>query len=772
MTKCTHADDACRLGKELPSPTTRHLQRVNAKLRQKTPIICCKQDEIKARINEVLDMCEAAGIANPSTSAAVDGMANAPVKEHLVAHGAILGGAYLIHFISIPKGQEMATIKATSADSSIATAQEAKGFILSFQQMPKGMPQFIFLVARPQGKNEVSKFNLLVCEALAESTRINHMSCAVDGVSCDSEFVQDGITSFLRGKRQCTTVTDPNHNAKNLRHQLTGGSSVATLGDHPIDADMLRNAGVQMDLIRIADFASDLLVTKLCSGDTIENISCSDTPHDGPTRINLFAVNTNDFNAERRVELIWASTIFMTSMTSISPITKRNYVWEAISLIFLACRSDVAAPCRLTEEPAEHQCGCLRAIKQEFSVKDMVEITERSWRMQLLMAGHQFKKHRDQKDGCAATCKEFCKTTEGLCGGPVDVSGAEEIGAAKTVFPILKPCLERTNRKMMPFLELLGVSPSQLSPFCKTKMPSDVESALVAPFQEHMSTAKKAAMQDDETLDNSSADATVADDAAVIVRKRKEELMFELVNDALEEKDKPSSAAGEDVLAPDESRDLPPQPEDNRKETEKSDPSHEIEIMQLLTLILGVSNDSDEKWHQKLPALTQSLLDKWEQKDRHTGSIGGIKKNKGLKQRWFSLSSCTKKAPFTEAKVLSSNEIAIKRDAVVKLKKSKKKKKTEVGCCIVMGICNKFSNKFFVVDQSKDENKPRWKPGLKETEFRLALRMLNWEKSSNLCECSCPDNDDAVGKVHRIAPAHHALEVAGKKEATEMKGKS
>jgi hypothetical protein len=168
---------------QLPSPGTRRIQQVNATLRQKTPIICCEKDEIKARINEVLDMHEAAGIVNPSTSAAVDGTANAPVKECSVAHGAILGGACPHHFISIPKGQEMATIKAKLADPSIATAQEVKGFILLFQQMPRGMPQFILLVARLQGKNEVSNFNLLVCEALAESKRINFISCAVDRVS-------------------------------------------------------------------------------------------------------------------------------------------------------------------------------------------------------------------------------------------------------------------------------------------------------------------------------------------------------------------------------------------------------------------------------------------------------------------------------------------------------------------------------------------------------------------------------------------------------------
>jgi hypothetical protein len=50
--------------------------------------------------------------------------------------------------------------------------------------------------------------------------------------------------------------------------------------------------------------------------------------------------------------------------------------------------------------------------------------------------------------------------------------------------------------------------------------------------------------------------------------------------------------------------------------------------------------------------------------------------------------------------------------------------------------------------------------------------MLNWEKSSNLCEYSYPDNDDAVGKVHRIVPVHCVLEVMGKKQATEIKGKS
>jgi hypothetical protein len=85
----------------------------------------------------------------------------------------------------------------------------------------------------------------------------------MDGVSCDTIFVEQSMGNFLEGK---TWVggTDTNHNNKNIRYQLIGGSLVASIGTHPTDADLLHLAGVAFRLFCTNDFASDQLVLALC----------------------------------------------------------------------------------------------------------------------------------------------------------------------------------------------------------------------------------------------------------------------------------------------------------------------------------------------------------------------------------------------------------------------------------------------------------------------------------------------------------------------------
>ena len=50
------------------------------------------------------------------------------------------------------------------------------------------------------------------------------MNSAVDGVSVDAYFVRRDICKFLEGKSNHFSITDPNHNAKNLCYHLIGGS--------------------------------------------------------------------------------------------------------------------------------------------------------------------------------------------------------------------------------------------------------------------------------------------------------------------------------------------------------------------------------------------------------------------------------------------------------------------------------------------------------------------------------------------------------------------
>jgi hypothetical protein len=77
-------------------------------------------------------------------------------------------------------------------------------------------------------------------------------------------FVEQSICNFLEGKKSWVGGTDSNQNNKNCRYQIIGGSLVANIGTHPIDANLLCVAGVVFRLFLIDDFAADQLVLELC----------------------------------------------------------------------------------------------------------------------------------------------------------------------------------------------------------------------------------------------------------------------------------------------------------------------------------------------------------------------------------------------------------------------------------------------------------------------------------------------------------------------------
>ena len=65
------------------------------------------------------------------------------------------------------------------------------------------------------------------------------------------------------------SVPDTNHNIKNSRYQLVGGSSPASIGSHVFDPTLLKKTGVAQQLWRIEDFASHAVVLRLASVHTI-----------------------------------------------------------------------------------------------------------------------------------------------------------------------------------------------------------------------------------------------------------------------------------------------------------------------------------------------------------------------------------------------------------------------------------------------------------------------------------------------------------------------
>ena len=98
------------------------------------------------------------------------------------------------------------------------------------------------------------------------------LKIAVDGLSCDSNWVKQTIHKFLCGKCQHVGITDPNHNIKNNLYQNLGGSFQAVMGVYLFDPVLLHLACLSHKLWCPEDFSSDILVLKLLSYKTIKKL--------------------------------------------------------------------------------------------------------------------------------------------------------------------------------------------------------------------------------------------------------------------------------------------------------------------------------------------------------------------------------------------------------------------------------------------------------------------------------------------------------------------
>ena len=61
---------------------------------------------------------------------------------------------------------------------------------------------------------------------------------ANDGVSCDSEFLINGLLGFFEGKHGYLFVTNTYHNVHTSQYQVIFGNSVATIGNCFINTGM------------------------------------------------------------------------------------------------------------------------------------------------------------------------------------------------------------------------------------------------------------------------------------------------------------------------------------------------------------------------------------------------------------------------------------------------------------------------------------------------------------------------------------------------------
>ena len=158
-----------------------------------------------------------------------------------------------------------------------------------------------------------------------------------------------------------------------------------------MQTNLLRIAGVSMELWRPSDFASDLLVLKLVSCKTIKKLDEAEDPlgstargYEGVLSLTLFfirlhlhAINGPAVPARHRFVYLWCSLIWLTSISGASKITKRNVVSEVLPFFFLVLCSDFVKPRAGTSESAEHHFGLIRTLIREFTTLECAQLLEK-----------------------------------------------------------------------------------------------------------------------------------------------------------------------------------------------------------------------------------------------------------------------------------------------------------------------------------------------------------------------------------------------------------
>ena len=70
------------------------------------------------------------------------------------------------------------------------------------------------------------------------------LNSAVDGVSCESFMIQESLLNYMAGDVCYVGFIDTNHNVKNNRYQMIGGSFAAIIEGYVYDIGLIQAAGV------------------------------------------------------------------------------------------------------------------------------------------------------------------------------------------------------------------------------------------------------------------------------------------------------------------------------------------------------------------------------------------------------------------------------------------------------------------------------------------------------------------------------------------------
>lgn len=149
------------------------------------------------------------------------------------------------------------------------------------------------------------------------------LNISTDGVACDVENNLNMNLEYLYGERNTNALTDNKHNNKNARGQMVTGSSPSSLGSYVLDPWHLKQAGVTRELYVIQDWASDVIVSRLCSASTIQRLLSTDFQDVGNLavlvanltfiRLRNYSVNARDLNWKDRCMYQWCTLLWFTS---------------------------------------------------------------------------------------------------------------------------------------------------------------------------------------------------------------------------------------------------------------------------------------------------------------------------------------------------------------------------------------------------------------------------------------------------------------------------
>ena len=127
-------------------------------------------------------------------------------------------------------------------------AAEVKCAIIAFHEVPPGMCHYYPLSGYPQSINEsnifmdnVVKACLIAAEELGNVIVLN---TSTDGVACEVQRKLNLSKKYMLGESNQISLSDHNHNVKNLRYQLICGSYPASIGYFVSGPYMLLKAGV------------------------------------------------------------------------------------------------------------------------------------------------------------------------------------------------------------------------------------------------------------------------------------------------------------------------------------------------------------------------------------------------------------------------------------------------------------------------------------------------------------------------------------------------